>query len=134
MFCKTALNAEQLTALYNDNCIYSIVNFECESMHYNTNYVSLIFHTDGEEDDILRSRDGSTSSSVTNQPGSAKQTLLRGNEIPLTPGSPDFRAGAIRRFLSISELEENDSENEVCNIHTTLLGLKMFPMFKRLCF
>ena len=76
---------------------------------------------ESEKAQINISQHGSTSSSITNPIASAKQTVLRGNEVAVSPSCSDYaeelhayfqrRPLSLRRSLSISESVEEDEDD-----------------------
>ena len=97
--------------------------------------VFINFHTyiykESEKAEINISQQGSTSSSVTNSIGNANQTVLRGNEVALSP-CVDYAEGlhayfqakpiSFRRSSSISESYEEGFETDVSNLFYYIIG------------
>ena len=76
---------------------------------------------ESEKAQINISQQGSTSSSVTKPIANARQTVLRGNEVAVSPSCSDYaeelhayfqrRPLSLRRSLSISESVEEDEDD-----------------------
>ena len=87
--------------------------------------------TVSEKAEITNSQQGSTSNSVSIQGSNSKQTILRGNEVALSPSCLDYaedlhayflkRPLSIRRSRSISESVEEDIFNADVSKHNNTL-------------
>jgi hypothetical protein len=85
-----------------------------------------IVFKESEKAEITISQQGSTSSSVTSSIANGNQTVLRGNEVALSPSCSDYAEGlnayfqarpiSFRRSISISESYEEGFETDVSNI------------------
>ena len=84
------------------------------------------YSLESEKAEITISQQGSTSSSVTSSIANGNQTVLRGNEVALSPSCSDYAEGlhayfqakpiSFRRSTSISESYEEGFETDVSNI------------------
>ena len=91
-------------------------NSICKRLH-----LSPFVLSESEKAQINLSQQGSTSSSITNSIVNTKQTILRGNEVAISPSCSDYaeelhayfqrRPLSLRRSLSISESVDEDEED-----------------------